>query len=57
MEVVAISEQGDCANFAGGSKRLGIRNPCEAAPELIESVEKEFARVRAELLSYLEQHG
>ena len=56
---------GSCSNFGAARLRelcrrleeVGHKESLEAAPELIESVEKEFARVRAELLSHLEQHG
>ena len=56
---------GSCGNF--GAERL--RELCsrlegvarseslDAAPELVQSVEKEFARVRAELLFHIGQHG
>lgn len=61
----AHSLNGSCSNFGANRLRelckqlenLGRSESLQTAPELFESVEKEFARVRAELLFYLEQRG
>lgn len=57
--------RGSCSNFGAVQLRelckrledVGRAESLQAAPELLESVEEEFGRVRAELLSYLERHG
>jgi HPt (histidine-containing phosphotransfer) domain-containing protein len=56
---------GSCSNFGATRLRelcdrldnLGRSESLQTAPEVFESVKKEFARVRTELLSYLEQCG
>ena len=61
----AHSLRGSCGNFGAVHLRelckrledVGRGESLRAAPELFESVEEEFGRVRAELLSYLERHG